>query len=79
MQLVEHGDTHHVNLALLTVQVSNPLGMMADVLLQSFGIDFIPRVSTFAVNKLNFVTVCFHDAPDVYQLVLLLIQAHPLS
>jgi hypothetical protein len=37
--------------------------MMADVLLQSLSIEYITRFSTSVVNKRDFVTVCFHDAP----------------
>jgi hypothetical protein len=67
-----------VDLALVLVQVGAQLDMMADVLLQSFGIYYIQGFSTFVVNKRDFVTVCFHDAFDLYQLGLLFILAHSL-
>ena len=62
---LEHRNFHHMDLALVFVDVSAQRDVMPYVIFQSLEIDDIPGSSTLVGDKRDFVTARFTE-PDVF-------------
>src|SRR5262249_55862134 len=74
--LLEHLYFHHVNLALVGINVSAQFHVVSYVILQSLRVDYIPRLLVCVGDEREFVAVRFYGALDIHQLRLLFLLLH---